>query len=140
MKISTDIVGPTTAGALTVRSTALQCDIVIGSPRELVRITADGQVVLPPGVPVDDAAKAFWEAVRSLGPAAARTGAEDARDGALHPAQKALRRIRNIADERGTQAQHGNAYVQGMRKAANILDEAINRAAMSDRNNGSAAR
>lgn len=66
------------------------------------------------------------------------TGAEDARDGALRPAQKALRRIRNIADERGTQVQHGNAYVQGMRKAANILDEAINRAAMSDQNKGEA--
>jgi hypothetical protein len=45
----------------------------------------------------------------------------------LHPAQKALRQIRQRANDPGTLAQHGKSFVQGMQCAANMLSDAINK-------------
>jgi hypothetical protein len=45
----------------------------------------------------------------------------------FHPAQKALRQIRQRANDPGTLAQHGKSFVQGMQCAANMLSDAINK-------------
>lgn len=52
----------------------------------------------------------------------------EAKGDALHPAQKALRKIRAGANEPGTRASHGEQFANGLRCAANILEEALNKA------------
>ena len=51
-----------------------------------------------------------------------------AKGDALHPAQKALRKIRARANEPGTRASHGEQFANGLRCAGNILEEALNKA------------
>ena len=78
----------TTAG-IDITATGVEAAVCIYSSdaREIVRITASGQVVVNPEFTVDEAARAFWDAVQKLA-GRARIGGPDDDNVPLPPAYR----------------------------------------------------